>query len=93
MPFIAVCSTRLRSVTRGGGSTFASKLRQENAVMMLISTLIVLGLWLALVWFVARAPGDRQVNVLGSEDVASDTGPEPCVRCREGTGEVSEGNA
>ena len=61
--------------------------------MMLTSTLFVLGLWLALVWFVARAPGDRQLKVLCSEDVASDTGPEPCVRSREGTGEASQANA
>jgi hypothetical protein len=74
-------------------SFFASKLRQEEAVMMLTSTLIVLGLWLALVWFVARDPGDRQMKSFGCEDIESDTGPEPSVRGREGTGEASQGNA
>jgi hypothetical protein len=80
-------------VTRGGNSSFASKLRQEEAVMMLTSTLIVLGLWLALVWFVARDPGDRQIKSFGCEDIESDTGPEPSARAREGAGEASQGNA
>jgi hypothetical protein len=80
-------------VTRGGNSAFASKLRQEEAVMMLTSTLIVLGLWLALVWFVARDRGDRQMKAFGCEDIESDTGPEASAGARDGTGEASQDNA
>ena len=35
---------------------------------------------------------EYEVEVLYSEGVASHTGPEPCVRVREGTGEASAGD-
>jgi hypothetical protein len=35
---------------------------------------------------------EYEVEVLYSEGIASHTGPEPCVRVREGTGEASAGD-